>query len=88
MLRNNSSKRVDASANSHMNAHFSKKDRPFCTHCNYHGHTIEKCYKIHGYPPGYKHKSKPQSTAVNQVTTQIDQADTSDHSPTPAGHFL
>ena len=25
--------------------------RPFCTHCNMHGHTIERCYKIHGYPP-------------------------------------
>ncbi|GFZ09708.1 hypothetical protein Acr_21g0003070 [Actinidia rufa] len=21
------------------------KERPFCTHCNFHGHTIEKCYK-------------------------------------------
>ena len=20
-----------------------KKDRPFCTHCNFHGHPIDKC---------------------------------------------
>ncbi|XP_010548824.1 PREDICTED: uncharacterized protein LOC104820151 [Tarenaya hassleriana] len=26
------------------------KTRPFCTHCNIPGHTISRCYKIHGYP--------------------------------------
>ncbi|XP_024030943.1 uncharacterized protein LOC112094408 [Morus notabilis] len=31
-----------------------KNDRPFYTHCNDHGHTIEKCYKLHGYPLGFK----------------------------------
>ena len=35
-----------------------KKDRPFCTHCNFHGHTIEKCYKVHEYPLGYKPRSR------------------------------
>ncbi|XP_073062030.1 uncharacterized protein [Primulina eburnea] len=34
------------------------KGRPFCTHCNIHGHTIETCYKIHGYPPGFKARNK------------------------------
>ena len=29
-------------------------NRPLCTHCNYHGYTVEKCYKIHGYPPGLR----------------------------------
>ena len=23
-----------------------KKERPFCTHCNMSGHTVEKCYKL------------------------------------------
>ncbi|KAL5561318.1 hypothetical protein UlMin_031065 [Ulmus minor] len=36
----------------------SKKDKPFCTHCGMLGHTVDKCYKIHGYPPGYKPKGK------------------------------
>ena len=31
-----------------------KSGRPYCTHCQYPGHTIEKCYKLHGYPPGFK----------------------------------
>ena len=41
----------NASGNGYKNQ---KKDRPFCTHCNYHDHTIDKCYKIHGYPPSFR----------------------------------
>ncbi|XP_050277850.1 uncharacterized protein LOC126719325 [Quercus robur] len=33
-----------------------KKERPLCTHCNMLGHTIDKCNKLHGYPPRYKPK--------------------------------
>lgn len=28
--------------------------RPTCTHYGFIGHTVDKCYKKHGYPPGYK----------------------------------
>ena len=35
-----------------------KKDRSIYTHCGYHDYTIEKCYKLHGYPMGYKMKQK------------------------------
>ncbi|KAK0585573.1 hypothetical protein LWI29_030700 [Acer saccharum] len=52
-----------------------KKDRPYCTHCKIHGHTIDRCFKIHGYPPGYKPKSHENthghnvgSNSVNQVS--------------------
>jgi hypothetical protein len=31
-----------------------RKDRPICTHCGIPGHIVEKCYKLHGYPPGFK----------------------------------
>jgi len=50
-----------------------KKERPFCTHCGYSGHTIEKCYKLHGYLSGYKPKQRnssfgqANSITVNQV---------------------
>lgn len=30
----------------------SNKNRPMCTYCHLPGHTIDKCYKLHGYPPG------------------------------------
>lgn len=43
--------------------------RPVCTHCGKSGHTVQKCFKIHGYPPGYKthgayvNKNQSQSRA-------------------------
>ncbi|PON65679.1 hypothetical protein PanWU01x14_114220 [Parasponia andersonii] len=30
------------------------KEKPFCTHCQFHGHNIDHYYKLHGYPPGYQ----------------------------------
>ncbi|XP_073128240.1 uncharacterized protein [Henckelia pumila] len=49
-----------------------QRGRPYCTSCKAPGHTIETCYKIHGYPPGYKHRtshiSKDSSNGVNQVS--------------------
>uniref|UniRef100_A0A0D3A4D9 Retrotransposon Copia-like N-terminal domain-containing protein n=1 Tax=Brassica oleracea var. oleracea TaxID=109376 RepID=A0A0D3A4D9_BRAOL len=30
------------------------KSRPICSHCGIAGHTIQRCYKLHGYPQGYK----------------------------------
>ncbi|XP_020965447.1 uncharacterized protein LOC110266048 [Arachis ipaensis] len=45
-----------------------KKDRPQCAHCGYLGHTAEKCYKLHGYPPGYSQsRNTRQVTQVNHV---------------------
>ena len=37
-----------------------KSGRPQCTHCGLLGHVVDKCYKLHGYPPGYKSKNKVQ----------------------------
>ena len=34
------------------------KERPLCTHCGKLGHTVDKCYKLHGFPPGYKFKNR------------------------------
>lgn len=39
---------------------------PECAHCGKIGHTIDTCYKIHGYPPNYKkqnHSANSASTA-------------------------
>ena len=41
----------------------SKKSHLLCTHYGLHGHSVDKCFKLHGYPPGYKSKSK--SNVVN-----------------------
>lgn len=34
------------------------KERPICSYYGIIGHVAEKCYKLHGYPPGYKGKGK------------------------------
>ena len=41
------------------------KDRPVCSHSGITGHIMEKCCKLHGYPPGYRAKRK--SPKANQV---------------------
>lgn len=42
-----------------------------CTHHNTPGHTIDKCYKLHGYPPGYKTKQQQRNNnVVNSVAAQ------------------
>ena len=38
-----------------------RRDRPICTHCGLIGHTVDRYYKLHGFPPGYKPKGKAQT---------------------------
>ena len=45
------------------------KDRPTCTHCGKTGHIVDKCYKLHGFPLGFKFKNKP--SMAYQVSLEI-----------------
>ncbi|XP_019092140.1 PREDICTED: uncharacterized protein LOC109129045 [Camelina sativa] len=53
--------------------------KPKCSHCHKVGHTADKCYKLHGFPPGFGSKwKKPQTIgttnlAATQYQSQIDQ---------------
>ncbi|CAN1288884.1 hypothetical protein LINPERPRIM_LOCUS20026 [Linum perenne] len=38
--------------------------RSICTNCGLIGHSIEKCYKPIGYPPGYRQKGKAASINI------------------------
>ncbi|KAL4347272.1 hypothetical protein GQ457_17G002930 [Hibiscus cannabinus] len=50
-----------------------KKSRPQCTNCHLIGHTKEKCYKLHGYPPGYVSKARQShATHVNAASSAVD----------------
>ena len=49
-----------------------KKERPIFSHCKMLGHTVDKCYKLHEFPPGYKTKSKTQANAANVEVAQIE----------------
>ena len=41
-----------------------KKGRPQCTHFGAMGHLVDKCFKLHGYPLGYKFKSAKGQVAA------------------------
>jgi hypothetical protein len=44
------------------------KERPKHTHCGILGHTMDKCYKIHGYPPSFKFNRGKSTPFANQVS--------------------
>ena len=46
------------------------KGRPIYNHCGKAGHFMEKCYKLIGFPPGYKQKGKV--SMANQVSLNGD----------------
>lgn len=46
------------------------RERPFCTICKINGHTIDTCYKIPGYPPGYSVKKQPSVQYSKQPSVQ------------------
>ena len=54
-----------------------KAKRPIFSHCNISSHTVDKCYKFHGYPPvdksrlnvaSNKASSSYQSASANQIS--------------------
>ena len=70
-----------------------KKERPFCTHFQYHDHTVEKYYKLHRYPPSFKRQKKNPNASgnnvvVNQITTQPSDEDKVDTDNTNIGSFF
>ena len=47
--------------------------RPQCVFCGKLGHTIDKCYKKHGYPPHYKriNQNLRQINLVHSTDSQL-----------------
>ncbi|XP_023643898.1 uncharacterized protein LOC111832027 [Capsella rubella] len=60
--------------------------KPKCSHCHKIGHTADKCYKLHGYPPGFTSKwKKPQiigttNLAATQCQSSLDQKENMEYS--------
>ncbi|XP_021894978.1 uncharacterized protein LOC110812498 [Carica papaya] len=48
--------------------------RPTCSHCGLGGHTVDRCYRLHGYPPGLKPKPNMHSPDPNQAVFNEGQA--------------
>ncbi|KAL0009567.1 hypothetical protein SO802_011069 [Lithocarpus litseifolius] len=66
-------KNLDLAGNNN-NKNSKGKNNSTCNHCGMMGHTVEKCYKIYGYPPSFRPKGK-KSTMVHQVNLQDEQVE-------------
>ncbi|XP_019189406.1 PREDICTED: uncharacterized protein LOC109183798 [Ipomoea nil] len=80
MEKNSDDQTVVAAATSFNKRKFnnnSGKSVPKCTFCGKLGHTIEKCYKKHGFPPGwilgYKSKDKQAQDSQQTSTASVNQ---------------
>ncbi|GKE32645.1 hypothetical protein Tco_1451967, partial [Tanacetum coccineum] len=40
-----------------------------CKHCHMAGHTIDRCYELNGYPPGFKKKNYRDSNVSNNASS-------------------
>ncbi|KAG7556653.1 Retrotransposon Copia-like N-terminal [Arabidopsis suecica] len=43
--------------------------KPKCSHCSRIGHTVDKCYKVHGYPPGHPRAKKNNYVGSAKMTS-------------------
>jgi hypothetical protein len=59
---------------------YPRKDRPICSHCGLKGHTADKCYKLHGYPPSFRGKNRNGASA-NQVSGSMSTGSNSHDNP-------
>ena len=50
-----------------------KLGRPQCTHYRAMGHVVDKCYKLHGYPPEYKFKNKAGTTTFANSAIAVEE---------------
>lgn len=73
-----------ASINAAQSSQSHRQSRPLCSHCGYSGHTMDKCYKIHGFPPGFKSKilaaAEKQTNPVKHVVANMTLADNTNDS--------
>lgn len=63
----------------------SKRQTLYCDHCKIHGHTMDRCWKINGYPdnntntPNSVHFAGMYGLFSNKLSTWIIDSDASDH---------
>ncbi|KZV34540.1 hypothetical protein F511_28631 [Dorcoceras hygrometricum] len=62
-------------------------DKIVCSHCHFRNHTVDKCYKLHGYPPGHpklKQQLSRGNAQVHQISSTIqDFSNMQDHMNAP-----
>ncbi|GKB90531.1 ribonuclease H-like domain-containing protein [Tanacetum coccineum] len=53
------------------NRRFERMSNLVCKHCNMTGHTIDRCFELVGYPPGFKRNNSSQSNTNNATNNDI-----------------
>lgn len=43
--------------------------KPKCSHCLRIGHTVDRCYKVHGFPSGHPRAKPPQTVGSTNLAT-------------------
>ena len=60
---------------------YPKKDKPpyICSHYGFKGHIADKCYKLHGHPPGFCSKGKYIAVANQVSSSAVPSSDSTDN---------
>ena len=58
----------DSTSFSKKNATDGKKSALFCNYCKKAGHLIDKCFKLHGFPPDFKFTKSKRTAATAEVS--------------------
>ncbi|GJY03740.1 putative RNA-directed DNA polymerase [Tanacetum coccineum] len=72
-ISNRNTSNVGSTSNSN-NRRFGRVSNLVCKHCNMTGHTIERCFELVGYPPGFKKNVNNQNNS-NNVSNGDDKSD-------------
>nr|XP_017250991.1 PREDICTED: uncharacterized protein LOC108221639 [Daucus carota subsp. sativus] len=62
--------------NNNPNAKKPNKPSYYCTHCKIPSHSVERCFKIHGFPPGFQAKQQEKKVAALAQQTDADNVQT------------
>ncbi|XP_019257842.1 PREDICTED: uncharacterized protein LOC109236073 [Nicotiana attenuata] len=60
-----------------------KRGNLVCEHCKKHGHFVEKCYKLHGFPSDFKFIKGRKSSACTQVDLPASECQNSSENVNP-----
>ncbi|XP_027352013.1 uncharacterized protein LOC113862915 [Abrus precatorius] len=59
---------------------FQQQTGKICSHCGRMGHTVDVCYKKHGFPPGFKFKNPKYASRTTNVVVSDNLANTGETS--------
>ncbi|GKA31860.1 hypothetical protein Tco_0718227, partial [Tanacetum coccineum] len=60
-----------SSSGNNNNKRFGMVSNLVCKHCNMTGHTIDRCFELVGYPPGFKRNNNNQNSSNNVSNSDV-----------------